>query len=343
MRVIRRFSAVIIGFVFFIAGILKLMDPIGAGLVMLEYFKFFHLGFLNFTANFSGCALAFVETIIGAALVTGVWRKQTAWISLGFLGFFTIVTAILAIANPPMDCGCFGEAIHLTHLQTFLKNIILLALWALAFLPFKSLEPTRKVKYVSFSVTSISVSLFLLYSSLTIPLMDFTDFKAGSELMTPETILSFSDVNGEYHDEIVFDEKVMMVSVYAPDKINEKRWDKISSLLHDASASGFTPLLLVASTPDLFAEQVGVQELLSYSYFADRKTLLTLNRSNGGASYVAEGQIIGKWSVNKLPKAGELRELADTDTTEALIELNNASNFKMQGFLLYVFALMLLL
>ena len=33
MRIIRRISAVIIGFTFFIAGLLKLMDPVGAGLL----------------------------------------------------------------------------------------------------------------------------------------------------------------------------------------------------------------------------------------------------------------------------------------------------------------------
>ncbi len=343
MRVIRRISAVIVGFVFFIAGILKLMDPLGAGLVVLEYFKFFHVSFLNFSANFMGSALALVETILGAALITGVWRRIVAWCSFGFISFFTLITAILAIANPVMDCGCFGEAIHLTHVQTLLKNVALLALWALAFLPFSSLEPTRKVKYVSFTITAISSALFLLYSSLTIPLMDFTAYKAGAELMTPETILSFSDVNGEYRDELVFDEKVMVVSVYNTEKVCDARWAKISSLLGEAENCGFTPLLLVSSTPDMFAEQLSAPELLSCSYFADRKTLMTLNRSNGGATYIADGQVIGKWSVNKLPSSKELSELGATDTTEALIELNNASGLKMQGFLLYVFALMLLL
>ena len=47
MRIVRRISAIIIGFVFFVAGLLKLMDPVGAGLVVEEYFKFLHLGFLR--------------------------------------------------------------------------------------------------------------------------------------------------------------------------------------------------------------------------------------------------------------------------------------------------------
>ena len=34
MRIIRRISALIIGIVFFISGLLKLMDPVGTGLIV---------------------------------------------------------------------------------------------------------------------------------------------------------------------------------------------------------------------------------------------------------------------------------------------------------------------
>ena len=43
----KRFCGFATGFVFFISGILKLMDPVGAGLVMKEYLDFLHIGFLS--------------------------------------------------------------------------------------------------------------------------------------------------------------------------------------------------------------------------------------------------------------------------------------------------------
>ena len=105
MRILRRISAVILGFTFFIAGLLKLMDPVGAGLVMEEYFKFLHLDFLRPASYFAGAAMALLETVIGIALITGVWRKFFSYLTLAFMGAFTLLTVALVIFNPVMDCG----------------------------------------------------------------------------------------------------------------------------------------------------------------------------------------------------------------------------------------------
>ena len=47
----KRFCGFVTGVVFFLGGIIKLMDPVGAGLVMKEYFDFLHLGFLGFASK----------------------------------------------------------------------------------------------------------------------------------------------------------------------------------------------------------------------------------------------------------------------------------------------------
>lgn len=353
MRIIRRISAVIVGFTFFIAGLLKLMDPVGAGLVVDEYLKFLHLGFLRFASNFLGSAAALCETVIGIALITGVWRKVTAWITLGVLGAFTLLTTALVIFNPVMDCGCFGEAVHLTHLQSLIKNLVLLGLWALAYLPMRSLEPTRRIKYVSFSIATVSVCLFLLYSVFSIPMLDFTDYKPGTELSSLENVdwtqsedivmLSFSDAQGQYADSLALQGNVIAVSVYSPEKMGPHGWKKLSQLADRAEAEGFTPLVLTASTPEMITETVSAPELLPYIYFADRKTLLTLNRSNGGASFISDGQIVSKWSVNRLPDEEKLEKLAVTDPIESLVTENHSAKLKFQAFLLYVCAVILLL
>lgn len=144
----KRFCGFITGFVFFLSGMVKLMDPVGAGLVMDEYFSFLHISFLSFSAKAFGVFFALTETVIGAALITGVWRKVTAVCAIVLQAFFTLLTLLLVIFNPEMDCGCFGEAIHLTHLQTFIKNIILLALLLAYYIPHDQLGETDRKSVV---------------------------------------------------------------------------------------------------------------------------------------------------------------------------------------------------
>ena len=342
MKAARRASAVIIGFVFFLAGILKLMDPVGTGLVVEEYFKFFHLRFLTFSSEGAGVITALAETLTGAALITGVWRRIVGIVSGVMLGFFTLLTLVLLIANPSMDCGCFGEAVHLTHLQSFLKNIVLCALWTLAFIPLSAQEEPRKTKYAAFAVAAISVMAFMIFSLAGIPLMDFTPYAPGEELQSDGTVLSFSDPEGQYCDSLAVGSKVALVTVYDCKAMTAVSWKAVSASMDDALEAGFSPLLLVASTPSAFSSQAP-EELSSQAFFADRKDLLTLNRSNGGMTVVCDGQIVVKW-----PSSGH-RDLLDfviddaADATEMMMKKESSRKMKLQSFLLYVFTVMLLI
>ena len=189
---LRRFCAILIGLVFLASGLLKLLDPVGTGLIVSEYFKFFHLGFLQGTAKALGMVLSLVEAITGAALISGVFRKTTAVITSLLVVFFTIVTLILWIANPEMDCGCFGEAIHLTHLQTLLKNVGLLVLAAIAFIPFQNFGVPRKGKYVAFFLAIPSLVFALCHNARHLPMIDFTEFAPGTEL--------FASLDNDYQE-----------------------------------------------------------------------------------------------------------------------------------------------
>ena len=189
---LRRFCAILIGLVFLASGLLKLLDPVGTGLIVSEYFKFFHLGFLQGTAKALGMVLSLVEAITGAALISGVFRKTTAVITSILIVFFTAVTVILWLAKPDMDCGCFGEAIHLTHGQTLLKNLVLLALTLIAFIPFQNFGVPRKGKYVAFFLAVPSLVFALWHNARHLPMIDFTEFAPGTEL--------FASLDNDYQE-----------------------------------------------------------------------------------------------------------------------------------------------
>lgn len=341
MNGFKRICVIILGLVLLVAGILKLMDPVGAGLVMDEYFNFFHLGFLKGASRIIASAFALIESVLGAALITGVWRKVIAIVSGSLMAFFTIITIILYIAQPAMDCGCFGEAVHLNHAQTLLKNLILDALWCLAFIPMGNLGQPQRIKYVSFSLAAVSLVLFLLYGALSIPLRDYTKFKPGAEL--DEQPLFFYDANYVYADSLVTEGDVMVISAYDTDKLKKEDADRLADFASLAEGQGCTVLFLLASTPEAVPEITLNPALLANIYFADRKELMTLNRSNCGVTYISDGQVIRKWAFRNLPDAEEFAAMQEKAPMDVLLARQNRTRALFQGFTLYLFAVLLLL
>ena len=385
----RRFSGFICGFVFFLSGILKLMDPVGAGLVMDSYLDFLHIGFLGFASKPLAFLFALAETIVGTAMITGVWRRITAIIALSLQGFFTLLTILLAIFNPVMDCGCFGEFIHLTHVETLVKNLVICALLSYAYFPMRNLGRPLKRKYVSFGVVCTSVLAFSIFSLSRLPIIDFTDYEPGAQILSADAnvadeafgamfiyekdgvqqeftlenlpdstwtfvstqtiqnkdlkssgaTLSFYDNDKEYQDSLAVQGNVMVISIYDP-QMRQKKWDAAVRMAENARESGFNPMILVAGTPEQIEGKVTDDIPV---YFSDYKTLITLNRSNAGATWLSHGYIIKKWGHRAYPDQDDLLTYIKGNSTEAILESNTKGSLLFQGFLLYVFAVMLLL
>lgn len=348
----KRACAVLIGTVFFVAGMLKLVDPVGAGLVVEEYFKFFHVGFLSPASKALGVALALLESLLGAALIAGVWRKTVAIITSAFIAFFTIITAILAIANPAMDCGCFGEAIHLTHAQTLLKNVVLCALAAIAFLPMRSLDRPKPRKYVTFGIAAAMVVAFAVRGLMGIPLTDFTEIAPGASLDGDVPLLSISDSEGDYCDGLLLEGTYMVASVHSPAKLTGQDWTALLQGIRDAEDEGYMTAILTASTPeDLEAtlaaaeglEMMDAMDILDASYFADRRKLLTLNRSNGGDVLIHNGLVIRKWAFRDTPSSDDLVALSSKHPLEEMVDNSSRGRMLMQLSLIVPLAILLLI
>ena len=394
----RRLLAFIAGAVYVFSGISKLLDPVGAALVMEAYMDFFHVGFMSVAAKPLAVALALLEAVLGSALMTGVWRKVAAISAFALQGFFTLVTIVLVVFNPEMDCGCFGNVAHLSHIQSLVKNVILCLMLVGAFVPLRELGVPKARKYVSFAIVTLSLLLFTVWSWMHIPLVDYTEFAPGALLRSAESaelfedekyesvfvyekdgkqevfslnnlpdstwtfveartevreggdtessvVLSIYDRDGMYHDEEVSSGKVMVVSVY---RMQDAGWERIADYVSELRKSGFRTLVLVSGLPQeidqvmegLTPEQVNV--LHQDMYMSDFKTLVSLNRSNGGLTYFSEGYLISKWASRSVPDADELSQIYKDDETEILLGRTSTSRLYFQGFKLFLFALMLL-
>ena len=402
-NVFRRFCAFVLGAVFLISGILKIMDPVGSEFIMKSYFSFLHIGFMDFAAKFLGVAFALTEAVLGAALMSGVWRKVVGISVVALTTFFTLLTLVLLIFNPTMDCGCFGEALHLTHFQTFVKNLILCALCCGAFIPMRELDRPVKVKYVSFALTACSLAALLVYSLIGLPLKDYTAFRPGAMLQAaadeeyrdftePEfiyekdgvtrafaldalpdsswtfvdsrirqddfasgTVLSLTDAAGEYCDTVASQGNVLVISAYK--NLSAKRLSGLEQTVSHAELLGLRPVVVVPSRDILAAASVtpsdpgadvlsGIvlpQWLDDITRYSDFKTIATLNRSNGGVTWISDGQIVRKWSCTLRPSLEKLESALEEDPAALALETQSRGSLALQGFLLYVFAVLLLL
>lgn len=342
---LRRRAAGLLGIVFLISGILKVWDPVGTMLIVTEYLKFLHIPGLIPAAKGLGIALSVTECAMGIGLITGVLRKASAIMSFVMLGGFTLLTLALWVFDAPMDCGCFGEAVHLTHAQSFLKNVALLLVAVLAFVPFREFGRARGSKVVSAIVAMLAIVGAAIYSNTHLPIVDFTPFNWGARLFASlddeaeeeefrkAPILSFYSADGEYLDDMAATGKVVIFSVYDPSKAD---WALLEEDYRTASASEALPMVLVAGRPEDVKLPLDIEP-----YFADYKTLITLNRSNGGGSYFYEGELMHKWGARHCPDS--LVEDLNGDPDALSTRYITRRRVTAQGFCVALAAILMLL
>jgi len=376
MKFLRAICRVIVGIVFIVSGFLKAADPVGTALKINEYSSAYQIGSLGHIAIFAGILLCTFEFLIGVSVLKGIKFKFFSWAALCFSSVFMIVTFLSAQFGLVKDCGCFGDVIHLTAWQTFYKNLVLVPCCILLVVQRKKFVPIAnnfwEIVYIS------GYSLFIIinssYSLKHLPQADFTDFRAGTDLVagnaeasdlkyntvfiyskngkeikfdinhlpdstwqyvTSKTTLvkgnekdaagmtiTLKDEKGNYVTDSVLKTRsaVVMMSVYNKDVINLTDLGKLKNLgdslnygRHRADfylVSGLSPeqthrMLEPIKTSVAEENQSNIFENSGNDkgfpfkiLYTDYKTAITFNRSNGGVTYVKEGEVIQKWSIS---------------------------------------------
>lgn len=183
------FSRIILAILFLFSGYVKSVDYIGSAIKIEEYLFAFNLDSLAPSAPFFAIALCALEFLIGVLLLMKLVPRFTYLMSLLFMGFFLVLTAYIAAANPVNDCGCFGDAIKLSNSATFIKNIIFFALALYLFLFGKEeRKPMTRNKRIA---VLLSVALALttpLYAYFFVTNLDFLPYGIGVNIREATTI-----------------------------------------------------------------------------------------------------------------------------------------------------------
>ncbi|MCY7293008.1 MAG: DoxX family membrane protein, partial [Ferruginibacter sp.] len=152
MKVLVTTARILTGALFIFSGLVKAIDPKGLAFKMQEFFEAWSgSGFMpGLMKSLDQYALGFsilmitLEVVVGIALLIGWKKKLTVWILFLLILFFTFLTSYVLFTGKIRACGCFGDCIPLTPVQTFTKDIILLILVILLLFNTKYITPIAK-------------------------------------------------------------------------------------------------------------------------------------------------------------------------------------------------------
>ena len=186
MRILLFISRLIIGIVFIFSGFVKAVDPLGTTYKFQDYLSAFKMNFLKDFSLFFAFILFVCEFLAGISVLFRLKPKTGAWVILLMMLVFTPLTLILALTNPVSDCGCFGDAIHLTNWQTFIKNVILLAPALIIFIKRKEISSSldQVKEWIALSVATLAIILFAVYNLKYLPVIDFLPYSKGTYIPT---------------------------------------------------------------------------------------------------------------------------------------------------------------
>lgn len=182
MKLLKSISRFIIGVVFIFSGIVKAIDPLGSAYKFHDYFHAFNIGFLDFLSLPLAILLCTAEFLAGFSVLTGVKIRAGRIVVLILLCVFTPLTFILALTNPVSDCGCFGDAIHLSNWQTFGKNIVLILLLIAQYRSETVNKLTKRAEWIIITSMALVFILFSLVNLRYLPVIDFLPYKKGVKI-----------------------------------------------------------------------------------------------------------------------------------------------------------------
>ena len=185
-NLITQFSRLFVSILFIISGLIKLNDPIGFSYKLAEYISepVFNLPvFLPFVLVIA-LFLVILEVVLGVILLIGYRSKFTIWSLLILVLMFSFLTFYSAYFDVVKDCGCFGDALHLTPWQSFTKDMILLFFILILLFNQKRIKPLflNTTQHI-LAFSSIALSAFMSYWVLNhLPLIDFRPYKIGTNI-----------------------------------------------------------------------------------------------------------------------------------------------------------------
>ena len=179
-------SRTLLALTFIFSGFVKAIDPLGSQYKIAEYLEAAQLSAYipDWAQLMLSVGLSAIEFTLGVMLLLAIRRRLASKLSLIMMVVMTLVTLWLTVSKPIQDCGCFGDAIHLTNTQTFIKNLILLtAAIILACWPLYQVRFVSKTnQWIAFYFTIVFIVTASTLSLYHLPIFDFRPYYIGQNI-----------------------------------------------------------------------------------------------------------------------------------------------------------------
>lgn len=124
----------ILGFVLISSAILKFASISSFAQEVQLYIDLYLLDFLHEWSHGVAVAVCVLELLIGILTLTGRCRMKVSMMLVAIFSFFLYLTSLNAFFPSEYfgsieSCGCFGELIHITPIESFYKSVVL---WSLS-------------------------------------------------------------------------------------------------------------------------------------------------------------------------------------------------------------------
>ncbi len=193
MKIAVNIARIFVGVLFIFSGLVKANDPLGLSYKMQEFFDVWaqnaslaHMMHWldNYALPFSIIMIT-LEIIVGAGIILGIWKRFFSVLILLLIIFFGFLTGYAVLSGKIATCGCFGDCIPLTAMQSFIKDLILFALILLILFGVKHIKAFLRPleNYVILFIAVLIVLGFQWYVLRYMPLVDCLPFKKGNNLI----------------------------------------------------------------------------------------------------------------------------------------------------------------
>ncbi len=185
LKYISLIFSTIIGVTFIVSGFLKAVDPWGTAIKFEEYFAIYGFHSLMDLADALAIWLCGAEMMMGCMMLFKVRLRLISIFALLSMIAFTIISLLSVTIFPVDDCGCFGDAIALTPMQTFYKNLVILPMVITVWYRY------RPDRIFAFNIREVVLTFvfcvgamgFSLYNYIHLPMIDFLPYKVGVDML----------------------------------------------------------------------------------------------------------------------------------------------------------------